>query len=389
MESIQDILQKAEQEFKAMSWPTILDEEWRRSSPSAIPFEKLHSDFHKSRYTKLHTECKHAISLCTGLSYYKTIEKIPEHLKETLKELLLKTLSDARDAVDMWYIACLQKHLAGIVVVEEKHEDEIVLRFPFIDKNDELEDFYAGQYIVLVEEGARCNISIVIEGDGFFVPSIYMYSKKGSQLKYNFLQNTSLDSIVIHKAVLVCEERVKAKTISTQIGGMIGIDKTHAMLCGEHVDVDLNGFYYGTKDQLFDMRVYQNHISPDSKSRALYHGVAIEESHTIFRGLINVSHSAINTDAYLTNKNILLSDDARMDSIPCLTINTNEVKCSHGSTTSNLDSDHMFYLMSRGLTEREARHLVIEGFFEAVIDKIFDTENEKVFKKIKKQMEII
>ena len=94
------------------------------------------------------------------------------------------------------------------------------------------------------------------------------------------------------------------------------------------------------------------------------------KSRSVFRGLIKISEEAQLTDSYLTNNNILLSDEARADSVPTLEINANDVKASHGATVGNLDKDEIFYLMSRGLTKSSAEKLIINGFFAPVLKSI-------------------
>ncbi|MFA7567737.1 MAG: SufD family Fe-S cluster assembly protein, partial [Alkalispirochaeta sp.] len=86
-------------------------------------------------------------------------------------------------------------------------------------------------------------------------------------------------------------------------------------------------------------------------------------------GLINVDHAALDTDAYLTNNNLILSDDGQADSIPSLEISTDEVRCSHGSTTGKLDPRQIYYLQTRGYSSEEARRLLLEGYFEEVLSK--------------------
>jgi Fe-S cluster assembly protein SufD len=109
------------------------------------------------------------------------------------------------------------------------------------------------------------------------------------------------------------------------------------------------------------------HRAPHTTSRAFYRGAVRDESHAIYQGLIQVDHEAAGTDAYLTNKNLILSDEARADSIPSLNIKTDDVRCSHGSTTGKLDENQLFYLRTRGYTEAEAKRMLVEGYFEDLI----------------------
>ena len=117
--------------------------------------------------------------------------------------------------------------------------------------------------------------------------------------------------------------------------------------------------------QHMDIRTVQRHQSPRATSRAYYKGAVAGGGRTIFQGLIEVATGASGTDAYLTNRNLILGEAARSDSIPTLKIGNNDVKCSHGSTTGKLSADELFYLESRGLLRGrragDARGRVLRG----------------------------
>jgi Fe-S cluster assembly protein SufD len=111
-------------------------------------------------------------------------------------------------------------------------------------------------------------------------------------------------------------------------------------------------------------------VSPQANSDLLYKGALYDQSKTVFRGVIRVFPGAQRTDAYQTNRNLLLSDRAEAVSLPNLEIEADDVKCSHGATVGQLDEEEMFYLRSRGLTREDAERLVIFGFFGEVLDRL-------------------
>jgi len=117
-----------------------------------------------------------------------------------------------------------------------------------------------------------------------------------------------------------------------------------------------------------DVRTVQQHKAPNTYSRAVYKGAVRESARAIYQGLIHVLPDAQKTDAYLTNKNLILDEGARADSIPSLKIETNDVKCSHGSTTGKVQDSELFYLMSRGLTRQDATELIIMSYFQELIE---------------------
>ena len=128
----------------------------------------------------------------------------------------------------------------------------------------------------------------------------------------------------------------------------------------------------GEKEQLFDQRTRQLHLAPHGRSDLLYKNALMDEAKSIFSGLIKVEEPAQQTDAYQTNRNLLLSPKAEADSLPGLEILANEVKCSHGATTGEIDSDQLFYLLSRGIPKATAEQLLVFGFLREVLQRIGD-----------------
>ena len=130
------------------------------------------------------------------------------------------------------------------------------------------------------------------------------------------------------------------------------------------------GVYFAEADQHFDMRTLQDHAAPRSTSDLLYKGALKGKSHTVYSGLIRVQPHAEKTDAYQANRNLVLSDHAKADSKPELEILNNDVRCTHGSTVGQVDDEQLFYLESRGISRDDAQRLIVEGFFEDVINRV-------------------
>jgi len=127
-------------------------------------------------------------------------------------------------------------------------------------------------------------------------------------------------------------------------------------------------------DQEIDQRTLQTHLAGNSHSDLLFKNALMDDSRTIFSGLIQVAEEAQKTDAYQTNRNLLLSSTAEANSLPGLEIKANDVKCSHGATTSQIDDNELFYMLARGINRATARELFVFGFFEEVIAKIAHEE---------------
>jgi len=153
------------------------------------------------------------------------------------------------------------------------------------------------------------------------------------------------------------------------IGGAVVKTRFEFTLDGQGASVKTHGLYFGTEDQHKDIRISLTHAAPHTTSYALYKGAVRDRSRTVFQGLIEVKPGANGTDAYLSNKNLILNQGARADSLPQLKIDTNDVKCSHGSTTGKVNEEEVFYLTTRGFSKEEARLFIAQGLFAELVDE--------------------
>jgi Fe-S cluster assembly protein SufD len=149
---------------------------------------------------------------------------------------------------------------------------------------------------------------------------------------------------------------------------------------GPGADVRLYGISVATGEQEFDQRTLQIHTAGQAKSDLLFKNALLGKARTIFSGLIKVAPDAQRTDAYQTNRNLLLSPDAEADSLPGLEIEANDVKCSHGATTGQVDENELFYLRARGIPLEAAQELLAQGFLEEVIAKVEDEEGAEALR---------
>lgn len=143
---------------------------------------------------------------------------------------------------------------------------------------------------------------------------------------------------------------------------------------GENCHTELNGFYTADGDRHQDFSTTVKHMLPNCTSDELYKGVAGGRSKAIFNGKVYVARDAQKTNAYQSNKNILLSDEALIRSKPELEIYADDVKCSHGSTTGQTDDKSLFYLRSRGIREKEAQKMLMLAFAGDVLERITNEE---------------
>lgn len=131
-------------------------------------------------------------------------------------------------------------------------------------------------------------------------------------------------------------------------------------------------------EQEYDQRTFQHHVSEGAYSDLLYKNSLYDRSRTVFSGLIFVDEGAHHTDAYQTCRNLLMSDDAESNSMPGLEINADQVKCSHGSTSSQISDEEIFYLRARGIDPVNARQLIARGFSVEVVERLKDDAAEEL-----------
>jgi Fe-S cluster assembly protein SufD len=171
--------------------------------------------------------------------------------------------------------------------------------------------------------------------------------------------------------VFIRQERAANVTSRTfALGGLLARNETHVVLNGEGASVVLDGLFVGTGTQHLDNRTVIDHVQPHCESVELYKGVLDQNARGVFDGLIIVRPGAVKTVSRQTNRNLLLSETAIVDSKPNLEIHNNDVKCNHGSTIGQIDEEALFYLRSRGLGEAEARSLLVYAFASEIADRI-------------------
>lgn len=159
-------------------------------------------------------------------------------------------------------------------------------------------------------------------------------------------------------------------SLNVHLGGAYSRFESLSRLTGEGARSDLLAVSVADGGQEFDARTLQDHVSPHTTSDLLYKNALTDQARSTFGGLIRVEPHAHFTDAYQTVRNLLLSDDAEANSMPGLEILADNVKCSHGATSGQIDEDEMFYLLSRGIPMSVAKQLLVSGFLNEVVDRL-------------------
>jgi len=162
----------------------------------------------------------------------------------------------------------------------------------------------------------------------------------------------------------------QVRSLAVAFGGDLSRTEVESILSGPGGHSEMLGVYFTDGSQHFDHRSLQDHIAPHCTSDLLYKGALRDASRVVYSGLIHVAPGANGTNAFQTNRNVVLSDDARADSIPNLEIENNDVRCSHAASVGPVDEDEIFYLQTRGIARDEAERLIVTGFFQEVLDRV-------------------
>jgi len=229
--------------------------------------------------------------------------------------------------------------------------------------------------LIILEEGASATLleetsSASTTATGLHVGAVELLLAPRSNLRYVQLQNWN--DKVWHFAHQV--GRVEADAYLQWTVGGLGARLAHihqeVFLDGKGSSAEVNGVTFATDKQLISYYTQQTHNAPNTRSDLLYKDVVRDKARCIWRGMIKVAKDAQRTDGYQRNDGLILSDTCRVDAIPGLEIEADDVRCTHGATCGRVDEEQLFYCMCRGLTRGEAMHVIVEGFFQRVYDRI-------------------
>ncbi|HTB79302.1 MAG TPA: Fe-S cluster assembly protein SufD [Opitutaceae bacterium] len=202
-----------------------------------------------------------------------------------------------------------------------------------------------------------------------------LHAGPGAQLTYVAAQNWSRDALSFQSNATTVQRDARVLSLNVHLGGRLARHESHSRLQGPGAHSEMLALTIAQDAQVFDQRTLQTHQAPNTSSNLLYKNALLDQARTIFSGLIVVDPDAQKTDAYQSNRNLVLSPEAEASSLPGLEIQANDVRCTHGATTGHVDDEQLFYLESRGIHPATGRKLLVFGFFEEVLGKL---ENEEL-----------
>jgi len=245
---------------------------------------------------------------------------------------------------------------------------------------------------VRISFGTHAVATVIVENttDTVLAEDLEIYLAPGSNLKFVTLQEFESKSVYTARHHAIVDKDATFKSITVTVGGDVVRILPTVVFKAPGASADLLGVYFATAGQFFEHRNHIDHAVPHAKSNVNYKGaLAGQDAHTVWIGDVLIRAAAEGTDTYELNRNLLLSDGARADSVPNLEIETGEiVGAGHASTTGRFDDEQLFYLMSRGIAMADARRLVVRGFFNEIVTEIGNEEvQNRIMDRIDNELE--
>jgi Fe-S cluster assembly protein SufD len=379
--------------FKAISLPTMKDEPWRRTDIRALPVDSF------SLKSADEVEVDPALLQPLAADQHGALLVIkpgqPPQMNDSVG--LVKrgvVFSDWATAVRE-HSAILEKHLGQVVADDEGKfaaltaglvKDGVLL---YVPKNVQIEEplhavFWAAgsgaaffsRLLIVLDEGASATFVSELasptaqDGDSMNAGIVEISVGKGADFTFVEMQNLGQHMWNFSHERAKIEADGKLHWIFGAVGSRLTKNFSDIDLLGPGAECRMSAFYFASGEQHLDHDTQQNHMAPNTTSDLLFKGALVDRSHSVWQGMIYVAPGAQNTDGYQANRNLLLSEGARADSIPGLEILADDVRCTHGATVGQLEAEPIFYLMSRGFPREDAERLMIDGFFAPVMERI-------------------
>ncbi len=226
--------------------------------------------------------------------------------------------------------------------------------------------------LIVAESGSDASVVETYAGEGASLTNAVteIVVADGAALEHYKVQRESTSAFHVHTIAAHQGRTSRFTSHNIALGAALARTDIRALLDGEGAECVLNGLFVGGGSQHLDNHTTIDHATPHGSSRELYKGILDGRSRGVFHGTILVRKDAQKTDAIQTNRNLLLSREALVNSTPALEINADDVKCKHGSTIGQIDANALFYLRSRGIGEEDARALLTWAFAEDVARRI-------------------
>jgi len=287
---------------------------------------------------------------------------------ERLSRELVPTLTEIDDVI----VSRIRDHVSDVAVLTVKADIEISEPIYLNRIKGGLASAELSRVQIRIESHAKATVIIENNGGAILAEDIEISVAPGASLTFITLQEWETGSVHAARHHAVVDRDATFKSIVVTVGGSLVRMLPTVDFIAPGASAELLGVYFATSGQFFEHRMFVDHKVPNAKSRVNYKGaLAGDQAHTVWIGDVFIRAAAEGTDTYELNRNLLLTDGARADSVPNLEIETGEiVGAGHASTTGRFDDEQLFYLMSRGIELEDARRLVVRGFFNEIVSEI-------------------
>jgi len=392
---LQELRDRGAARFTALGFPTVRDEDWRFTSVAPI----AGGTFQIGRATALdaaelggipYGDASHRIvvvngqfsaalsrqtSLPSGVRAGSLADAIRGRIDgDGMAERYVGQLADI-DARAFAALNTAYLHDGAYVFIPEGVVMEEPLQLLFVSAPAGASGATVSHARCLVVAGARSQARIVetyAGVDGAYLTNAVteVFAGEGAVVDHYKVQQESLSAFHVASMHIHAARSATVSSHSFSLGGRLVRNDAIALLDGEGAEVTLNGLYLADGDRLVDNHTTIDHAKPHCPSHEIYKGILGGKARAGFNGKIIVRPDAQKTDAKQTNRALLLSDDALINTKPQLEIFADDVKCTHGAAIGQLDDDALFYLRARGLTYFEARDMLIHAFAGEILERV-------------------
>ena len=410
---LNDYRKHAWQAYTRLGIPVTTEEAWRRTDLHSLPADVFHLPKDKA-FEDLPAVPEYLLKPLVADQHGGQIVLVPGGSSVALDEKLVKQgviFTDLKTA-EQKYPELLAKMIGKTVNPEEGKfaslaaalsQNGVVLYVPKdVTVAEPLHSVLWGpgsdlahisHLLVLVDEGA--SVTYVHEAsspdamgeNSMHAGVVEIQVMQGANLRFVELQSWGRNVWNFSHERIRVEKDGKLDWIFGAVGSRLTKNFSELDLVGQGATGRMSGFYFTDGSQHLDHDTQQNHLAPNTTSDLLFKGALKGRSRSVWQGMIYVAPGAQKTDGYQANRNLVLSEHARADSIPGLEILADDVRCTHGATVGKLEQEPLFYLKSRGIPQQDAERLVVEGFFDPIMQRIpFEGVRERFLQAILNKM---
>ncbi len=348
--------------FSATRWPLRTDKGWRQTDVTGIQFDEM---------------------VATGSLIGKAQPIAPQENGVIVADLrtALETHPDLvrdhlvrfpQDRVDLKFTSLARALWTDGIFVYVPKDVEVVV--PHLLAEFGTTRLFCPRLLVVVEAGAKLTIfdehaSSDFDESRMSCGIVDLFVGDGAEVKYIHLNGWGKNVFNFHHMRAEIGQDAKFISLTLGLGSSLTKATIEAVLAGRGAQSDLFGLVFGSGEQVFDHHTVQHHAAGQTPSNILYKVALTDKARSTYSGMIRIEHGAQQSNAYQSNKNILLSHESHADTIPNLEILANDVRCTHGATVAPVDETQIFYMQTRGIQEEEAKRMIVEGFLEQVVDE--------------------